>query len=62
MTIFKLKRLMAHMIDMIDGVAFENDQQMTYISSGVVCSLYSNDLTTQEKLAVLSSMQSSQVK
>ena len=50
------------MIDMIDGVAFENDQQMTYISSGVVCSLYSNDLTSQEKLAVLSSMQSSQVK
>lgn len=51
-----------YMIDMIDGVAFENDQQMTYISSGIVCSLYSNDLTTQEKLAVLSSMQSSQVK
>lgn len=51
-----------YMIDMIDGVAFENDQQMTYISSGIVCSLYSNDLTTQEKLAVLSSMQLSQVK
>ncbi len=41
------------MIDMIDGVAFEKDQQMTYISSGVVCSLYSNDLTQQEKLTVI---------
>lgn len=52
----------AKMIDMIDGVAFENDNQMTYISSGIVCSLYSNDLTKEEMLAVLSSMQSSNVK
>ncbi len=58
----KMETIDGYMIDMIDGVAFENDQQMTYISSGIVCSLYSNDLTTQEKLAVLSSMQSSQVK
>lgn len=58
----EIESIDAQMIDMIDGVAFEKDQQMTYISSGVVCSLYSNDLTQQEKLAVLSSMQSSQVK
>ena len=58
----QIESIDGNMIDMIDGVAFENDQQMTYISSGVVCSLYSNDLTSQEKLAVLSSMQSSQVK
>ncbi|UTY38451.1 hypothetical protein NMU03_12420 [Allocoprobacillus halotolerans] len=58
----KMETIDGYMIDMIDGVAFENDQQMTYISSGIVCSLYSNDLTTQEKLAALSSMQSSQVK
>lgn len=50
------------MIDLIDGVAFENDNQMTYVSSGVVCSLYSNDLTKEEMLAVLSSMQASNVK
>ena len=54
----QIESIDGNMIDMIDGVAFENDQQMTYISSGVVCSLYSNDLTSQEKLAVLSSMQS----
>ena len=50
------------MIDLIDGIAFETDNQMTYVSSGVVCSLYSHDLTKQEMLSVLSSMQSSQVK
>lgn len=50
------------MLDLIDGIAFETDNQMTYVSSGVVCSLYSHDLTKQEMLSVLSSMQSSQVK
>ncbi len=50
------------MIDLIDGIAFESNNQMTYISSGVVCSLYSHDLTKAEMIAVLSSMQSSQVK
>lgn len=52
----------AEMIDLIDGVAYQNENQMTYVSSGVVCSLYSNDLTQKEMLAVLSSMQSSNVK
>jgi len=50
------------MIDLIDGVAYQQDNQMTYVSSGVVCSLYSNDLTKEEMLAVLSSMQASNVK
>ena len=36
--------------------------QMTYVSSGVVCSLYSNDLTKEEMLSVLSSMQAANVK
>lgn len=57
-----IENIEGKMIDMIDGVAFEDEHQMTYISSGIVCSLYSHDLTTQEKLAVLSSMQSSSVK
>ena len=50
------------MIDMINGFAYVQDNQMTYVSSGVVCSLYSNDLSQKEMLAVLSSMQSTQVK
>ncbi len=52
----------SEMIDMINGFAYVQDNQMTYVSSGVVCSLYSNDLSQKEMLAVLSSMQSTQVK
>lgn len=50
------------LIDTIDGFAYVEDNQMTYVSSGIVCSLYSNDLTEDEMLVVLSSMQASQVK
>lgn len=50
------------MIDLIDGFAYQSGNQMTYVSSGIVCSIYSYDLTKQEMLSVLSSMQSSQVK
>lgn len=52
----------SEMIDMINGFAYVQDNQMTYVSSGVVSSLYSNDLSQKEMLAVLSSMQSTQVK
>jgi len=57
-----VEKVSGEMIDLIDGFAYEEDNQMTYVSSGVVCSLYSNDLTKTEMLAVLSSMQSSNVK
>ena len=50
------------LIDLIDGFAYESDNQMTYVSSGIVCSIYSNDLTKKEMLSVLSSMQSANVK
>ncbi|MCD7892582.1 MAG: hypothetical protein LUG60_02680 [Erysipelotrichaceae bacterium] len=49
-------------IDLIDGIAYYEDNQLTYIASGIVCSIYSNDLTNEEMLTVLSSMQSSSVK
>lgn len=57
-----IEKIDTEMIDMIDGIAYQKDNQMTYISSGVVCSLYSQDLTQQEMLAVLSSMQSTNMK
>ncbi len=50
------------MIDFIDGIAYENNGSITLISSGVVCSIYSHDLSHEEKLSVLSSMQSSATK
>ncbi|MCD7809738.1 MAG: hypothetical protein LUH02_10360 [Erysipelotrichaceae bacterium] len=49
-------------IDLIDGIAYFEDNQLTYIASGIVCSIYSNDLSNDEMLAVLSSMQSSTIK
>lgn len=55
-------KVKSEMIDLLDGFAYEEDNQMTYVSSGIVCSLYSNDLTKSEMLAVLSSMQSANVK
>ena len=59
---FNIEKIDTEMIDMIDGIAYQKDNQMTYISSGIVCSLYSQDLTQQEMLAVLSSMQSTNMK
>lgn len=52
----------SEMIDLLNGFAYEEDNTMTYVSSGIVSSLYSNDLTKQEMLAVLSSMQAANVK
>lgn len=58
----KVEVVNSEMIDLIDGFAYLEDNQMTYVSSGVVCSLYSNDLTKAEMIAVLSSMQATNVK
>lgn len=49
-------------IDLVDGFAYKEGNQMTYVSSGIVCSLYSNELSQKEMLSVLSSMQSASVK
>lgn len=59
---YDIEEVSGEVIDLIDGFAYQQANQMTYISSGVVCSLYSNDLTKEEMLVVLSSMQSSNVK
>ena len=50
------------MIEMLDGITYASKNQLTYINSGIVSSIYSNDLSDQEMLAVLSSMQVSSVK
>lgn len=50
------------MIDFIDGVGYENHDAMTLMTSGIICSIYSNDLSYNEKLSVLSSMQVSTMK
>ncbi len=50
------------MIELLDGFAYVDHGQLTLIESGIVSSIYSNDLNEEEKLSVLSSMQSAQVK
>ena len=57
-----VQQVNADMIDLIDGIAYKKDNQMTYVSSGIVCALYSNDLSQEEMIAVLSSMQASNIK
>lgn len=55
-------KIEGEMIDLVDGFAYQEENQMTYVSSGIVCSLYSTDLTKEEMLSVLSSMQAANVK
>lgn len=58
----QITQIDSEMIELLDGFAYTSHDQMTLISSGVVSSIYSNDLSEEEKLSVLSSMQTSQVK
>lgn len=57
-----VEEINSEIIDLIDGFAYKEDNQMIYISSGIVCSLYSNDLNEKEMLSILSSMQSASIK
>lgn len=49
-------------IDFVDGIAFYNENQLTMIRSGVVCKIYSSDLTKDEMVSVMTSMQSMALK
>lgn len=49
-------------IDLIDGFAYYSDGKLSMINSGVMCSLYSNDLTKDEMVSIMTSMQSSTTK
>lgn len=45
-------------IDLIDGIAFYGNNQLTMIQSGIICQIYSTDLSKTEMVSVMSSMQS----
>lgn len=49
-------------IDMVDGFAYYNDNKLSMMNTGMMCSIYSHDLSKQEMIAVLTSMQSSTTK
>ncbi len=45
-------------IDMVDGFAYYSNNKLTMINSGLICSIYSQDLTKDEMVSVMTSMQS----
>lgn len=49
-------------IDMVDGFAYYSDNKLSMMNAGMMCSIYSHDLSKQEMIAVLTSMQSSTTK
>ena len=49
-------------IDLIDGFAYYSDSRMTMMNSGMMCSIYSNDLSKAEMVSIITSMQSSTTK
>lgn len=49
-------------VDLVDGIAFYGDNQLTMMQSGIMCKVYSKDLSKEEMVNVISSMQSSSLK
>lgn len=49
-------------IDLVDGVAFYNEGQLMMMKSGILCKVYSEDLSKDEMVSVISSMQTSSLK
>ncbi|MFV0392933.1 MAG: LolA family protein [Coprobacillaceae bacterium] len=49
-------------IELVDGIAFYKDNELTMIQSGIVCKVYSSDLSKDEMVNVVSSMQSASIK
>lgn len=49
-------------VDLVDGFAYYQPGKLTIIHQGVLCSLYSRDLTKEEMVSVMTSIQSSSTK
>lgn len=49
-------------VDLVDGFAYYQPGKLTMIHQGVLCSLYSKDLTKEEMISVMTSIQSSSTK
>ena len=49
-------------IDLIDGFAYYQPGKLSMMYHGMMCSLYSQDLTKEEMLSVMTSMQTSSTK
>lgn len=49
-------------VDLVDGFAYYTQGKLSMVHSGLYCSIYSNDLTKEEMLSIMTSMQSSTTK
>ncbi len=49
-------------VDLVDGFAFYTSNELTMVQSGIVCTVYSNELSQDEMVGVISSMQTMSVK
>lgn len=52
----------ANLIDLVGSVAFYENQELKSFYPGMTCSIYSNDLTSQEMIEVVSSLQNEVLK
>lgn len=50
------------LIDFVDGIGFYQENQLTMIQSGILCSVYSDQLTKEEMIDVVHSLQVSALK
>lgn len=57
-----IEEISGEIIELVDGVAFYNDGELTMMKSGILCKIYSNDLSKDEMVNVISSMQTSSLK
>lgn len=49
-------------IEMVDGFAYYSDGKLMMTNAGMMCSIYSRDLTKEEMISVMTSMQTSSTK
>ncbi len=49
-------------IELVDGIGFYKNNELMMIQSGIVCRVFSNDLTKDDMVSVISSMQSASLK
>lgn len=49
-------------IDLVDGVAFYDNGELMMMKSGILCKIYSEDLSKDEMVSVISSMQTASIK
>lgn len=58
----KIEEINDEVIDLVDGVAFYGNNELMMIKSGILCKIYSKDLSKDEMVSVISSMQTSSIK